>query len=209
MNTSENFWDRMAPNYDREEKKDKGIYMKIVEKLKKYLKKSDIVLDYGCGTGLVANEIAATVKAVYAIDMSSKMIEIAIEKADARKITNIDYVQSTLFDERYKKGSFDAVLVFYVLHLLEDLPRAIQRIHELLKPGGLIISTTPCMGEKPFLGILFSLVSKIGLIPKISHLKISGLEDLLVNNKFEIIEKECLHQSTQQYFIAGKKICRE
>jgi 2-polyprenyl-3-methyl-5-hydroxy-6-metoxy-1,4-benzoquinol methylase len=205
MNKSEKFWDKTANNYDQEEKKDEQTYMKIIEKTKKYLKISDIVLDYGCGTGLISNEIADNVKMIHAIDISSKMIEIAKRKADGRKIENIDYAHSTIFDERYKRGSFDVILVFYILHLLEDTPKVMKRMNELLKPGGLIISATPCMGEKTFLSILLSLVSKIGLIPNTRSFKISELEDSIATGNFEIIETECLHQSSQQYFIVAKK----
>ncbi|MCZ7372206.1 MAG: class I SAM-dependent methyltransferase [Candidatus Methanoperedens sp.] len=166
MNKSENFWDKMANYYDREEKKDELTYMKIIEKTKKYLKISDVVLDYGCWTGLISNEIAGNVKVIHAIDISSKMIEIAKRKAEGRKIENIDYEHSTIFDERYKRGSFDVILVFYILHLLEDTPKVMQRINELLKPGGMIISATPCMGEKTFLSILLSLVTRL------SHLQL-------------------------------------
>ncbi|NEW06798.1 methyltransferase domain-containing protein [Paenibacillus sp. SYP-B3998] len=59
-------------------------------------------------------------------------------------MANINYAHSTIFDERYKKGSFDVILVFHVLHLLEDEHIVLQRINELLKPGGLLISATPC-----------------------------------------------------------------
>jgi 2-polyprenyl-3-methyl-5-hydroxy-6-metoxy-1,4-benzoquinol methylase len=133
------------------------------------------------------------------------MIEIAKKKADRRKIENIDYVHSTIFDERYKRGSFDVVLVFYILHLLEDTHEVIQRINELLKPGGLIISATPCMGEKKiFLSTLLLLVSKIGLVPDMRSFKISELEDLIANGNFEIIETKSL--TPTECFIVAKKI---
>ncbi len=205
MDKSEKFWDKMANNYDYEEKKDEQIYLKIIDKTKKYLKTSDIVLDYGCGTGLISNEIADNVKVIHAIDISSKMIENAKGKADGRKIENIYFAHTTIFDERYKRGSFDVILVFYILHLLEDTPKVMQRINELLRPGGLIISTTPCMGEKTFLSILLSLVSKIGLIPNIRSFKISELEDSIANGNFEIVETECLYQRSPEYFIVAKK----
>ncbi len=205
MNNPEKFWDKTANIYDRVEKKDEQTYIKIIEQTKKYIKISDVVLDYGCGTGLISNEIADNVKVIHAIDTSSKMIEIAKRKADGRKIENIDYEHSTIFDEKYKRGSFDVILVFYILHLLEDPHKVMQRINELLKPGGLIISTTPCMGEKTFLSILLSLVSKIGLIPKIRSFKISELEDSIANVNFEIVETECLHKSSPEYFIVAKK----
>ncbi len=46
MNKSESFWDKTANTYDQFEKKDEQTYINIV---KKHLKISDIVLDYGWG----------------------------------------------------------------------------------------------------------------------------------------------------------------
>lgn len=203
---SEKFWDKMANRYDLEEKKDEKTTLQIIEKTKKYLKIKDIVLDFGCGTGLIANELADHVQVIHAIDTSSKMIEIAKKKAEGRNIKNIEFAHTTLFDERYQSGSLDAVLVFYILHLLEEPQKVIQRIDELLKPGGLIVSATPCVGEKIFPGILLSLVSKVGLIPKIRSYKFAELEDLFVNGNFEIVETECLVKNSQQNIIIAKKI---
>jgi 2-polyprenyl-3-methyl-5-hydroxy-6-metoxy-1,4-benzoquinol methylase len=50
------------------------------------------------------------------------------------------------------------ILAFHVLHLLEDTQEVVQRMHELLKPGGLFVSATACMGEKSFLGMFLLLV---------------------------------------------------
>jgi 2-polyprenyl-3-methyl-5-hydroxy-6-metoxy-1,4-benzoquinol methylase len=206
MNKSEKFWDKMANNYDREEIKDKQTHINIIINTKKFLKNSDTVLDYGCGTGLISNEIADNVKVIHAVDTSSRMIEIAINKSDGHHLKNIDYAHSTIFDERYKRASFDVILGFYILHLLEDTPRVMQRINEILKPGGLFISATPCLGKKTFLSILVSLISKIGLIPNIVSFKISELKTIITNGNFEIVETECLRHFSQEYFIVAKKI---
>ncbi len=203
-NKSEKFWDRMAKYFDREERKDEPTNIKIIEKTRNRLKISDTVLDYGCGTGTAAIEIAGGVKKVNGIDISSKMIEAAKGKTVELKVNNIDFVQTTIFDEKLKPGSFDVILCFYLLHLVEDTPKVIQRINELLKPGGLIISATPCM-KGTFLGVLLSPVSKIGLIPPIKFFNISEFEDLMTDGNFEIIETECLHQRSHQYFIVANK----
>ncbi|MDD5615554.1 MAG: methyltransferase domain-containing protein [Candidatus Methanoperedens sp.] len=204
MNKSEKFWDRMAKYFDREERKDEPTNIKIIEKTKKYLKISDTVLDHGCGTGTAAIEIASCVKKVTGIDISSKMIEAAKGKTVERKVNNIDFTQTIIFDEKLKTGSFDVILCFHLLHLVEDTPKVMQRINELLKPGGLIISATPCI-RGTFLGVLLWPVSKIGLIPPITLFKISELEDLMTDGNFEIVETECLHKSGQLYFVVAKK----
>jgi 2-polyprenyl-3-methyl-5-hydroxy-6-metoxy-1,4-benzoquinol methylase len=206
MNKSEKFWDKSAYKFDQAGRKDEKAYIRIIDRTKKYLKSSDIVLDFGCGTGLISNEIADKVKFINAIDISSKMIEIAKNKAVNRKIQNIDYIQSTIFDKRYKSGSFDVILAFYILHLLEDNHKIIQRINDLLKPGGLIISVTPCFGEKIFLNISLSILSKIGFAPEIKSFKANELEGLFANGNFQTTENESLHQGVPQYFIVSKKI---
>ena len=204
MNKSEKFWDRMAKYLDRVERKDETTNIKIIDKTKKYLKISDTVLDYGCGTGTAAIEIAGSVKTVNGIDISSKMIEAAKGKTVERKVKNIDFAQTTIFDEKFKKGSFDVILCFNLLHLVDDKPNVMRRINELLKSGGMMISATPCI-KGTFLGVLLSLLSKIGLIPQITSFKISELEDLMTDGNFEIVETECLHKSGQQYFVVAKK----
>jgi 2-polyprenyl-3-methyl-5-hydroxy-6-metoxy-1,4-benzoquinol methylase len=206
MNKSEKFWDKSAYKFDEAEKKDKQTYIRIIDRTRKYLKSSDTVLDFGCGTGLISNEIADYVKLIHAIDISSKMIEIAKYKADNRKIQNIQYTHSTIFDERYISGSFDVILAFYILHLVEDNKKTIQRIHNLLKPGGLVIAVIPCIGEKIFLKISLSLLNKIGLVPDLKSFKAWELEDLIANGIFETIENESLDQKIPQYFIVAKKI---
>ena len=177
MNKSEKFWDKSASKFDQEGKKDEQTYIKIIDRTKKYLKTSDTILDLGCGTGLISNEIAGCVKLIHAIDISSNMIEIAKNKADDRKIQNIDYTHSTIFDEKYKSGSFDVILAFYILHLVQDTQKTIQKINDLLKPGGLVISVIPCFKEKIFLNISLTLLSKIGLAPDIKSFKATELED--------------------------------
>jgi 2-polyprenyl-3-methyl-5-hydroxy-6-metoxy-1,4-benzoquinol methylase len=205
MDKSEKFWDKSASGYDKEEMKDREVRRKILEKTKKYLRKQDSVLDYGCATGILANEIAGEVDMVYGIDISSKMVQIAQRKAGERNIRNVHYTQSTIFDERHRIGAYDVILGVYLLHLLEDMPKALGRMHELLKPGGLFISLTPCLGKKSFAGIALMLINKLGLIPDLKLYDVSDLKSTISNTGFKIIETECIQQSGRQYFIVAEK----
>ncbi len=207
MNKSEKFWDKMAGQFD---KRAKYFEQPPVEKSKKYLNGSYIVLDYGCATGTVTSEISDSVKEIYGIDISSKMIDVAKRKANEHKNKNTYFAQSTIFDERFKRESFDVILAFHILHFPEDTQKVMQRINELLKPGGLIISVTACMGEKTFINILqflfFSPLIKLGIIPYMRFFKMSELEDSITNANFQIVEAENLNHSPTNYFIVAKKI---
>ena len=203
---AEKFWDRTALTYDQEEGPDEKIYLQIIERVRDYLKATDVVLDFGCGTGSVTNRMASSVKQVYAIDLSSEMIKIARRKAKSQKVTNVEYVQSTIFSDALKPNTYDVILGLYVLHLLEEPEEVLQRIRELLKPGGVLISVTPCMGENSFFaGTFLSMLSKIGIVPPVRSFKSRDLEDLLGNEMAEILAFTKLEKTSNQYFIVAKK----
>lgn len=212
MKKPEEFWDKQADNYDNSEKRYELIHIKAVENTKKYLDVSDIVLEYGCGTGKKAFELAGNVKEIHAIDISSEMIKIAKRGAVERKIENVDFTKATIFDEIYKKESFNAILAFNILHVLKNNQQVIQRITELLKPGGLFISTTTCLKEKMgFLNkiqlyLYFPLI-KLHLIPDmLTFFKFPELEDLITSGNLQIIETEKIFHKVSSYFIVAKKI---
>ena len=211
MNRSEKIWDKIAVNYDKSEKRFEPIHIKTLENTKKYLNEDDIVLDYGCGTGTKALELAGIVKEIQGIDISSKMIESAKSKSIDRRIMNVDFVHAMIFDKRLKRGSFDVILAFNILHALDDHRQIMQRISELLKPKGLFISTTPCLKEKMALKnrlelSFFILLIKLGVFPNIlTRFKISELEELITTGDFKIIESEKIFYGMSTYFIAAKK----
>jgi 2-polyprenyl-3-methyl-5-hydroxy-6-metoxy-1,4-benzoquinol methylase len=206
MSKSEKFWDRTARSYENKEIKWEQIYNKAVEQTKKYLNDDHTLLDFACGAGVITAQLAEHVKQIYAIDISAKMIEAAKRIADDRKVENIDFIKTTIFDERYEKESFDAITAFNILHLLEDPDEIISRIIYLLKPGGLFISETPCLSEKSsFVGVFLKFLSKLRIVPYLNPLKFSDLERLHLTKKFEIVEAKDLEQKQTNYFIVAKK----
>ena len=84
MNKSENFWDNASENYDKTEERFEYIHKESRENTKRFLKDSDTVLDYGCGTGTASCQFSSLVKDIHAIDISSKMIAISKEKSVPR-----------------------------------------------------------------------------------------------------------------------------
>ena len=82
-----------------------------------------------------------------------------------------------------------------------------QRVNELLKPGGLFISATACLGEKrTFLGGLLFFLIKIGIVPNMKYFKRIELENLITNGNFKIIERENISDTLPNYFLIAKKV---
>lgn len=211
MSKSKKFWDSASKNYDKTEERFEYIHQKSRENAKKYLENSNVVLDYGCGTGTTACEIANNVKEIYAIDISPKMIEISKGKAAEKNIENVTFAEGDIFDEKLKKESFDRILAFNMLHTIPNPEKAVQRINELLKPDGLFISITPCLGDKMsfLVGLQIRLVQimcKIGIIPvPIRRIKSSELDDLIANGNFQTVDTEIIYKGASSYFMVAKK----
>lgn len=206
---AEKFWDFLAANYDAGEGDPSARQDLVI--IHKYLQAGDIVLEYACGTGTLAIELAGRVKAYHAIDISSKMLAAAERKAAGRKIANIHFAHTTIFEAKYPTESFDVVMAFNILHLLEDARRAVGRINELLKPGGVFISSTPCLGEKKsflnhLLSPLFMVPSKMGIIPYVGIYKITELENYLAQETFQMVETKIFVGGLSEYFIVARKI---
>ncbi|PYG25445.1 methyltransferase family protein [Pelagimonas varians] len=170
------------------------------------------MFDYGCGTGTTACEISSLVKSVRAIDISTAMIEIAKEKAATVGVVNVDFEQADIFDEAFQNDSFDVVLAFNMLHTVLDPESIVQRTVELLKPGGLFVSVTPCLGGKKSALVslqilLVRALLKLGVIPiPIRQLKSADLDDLMDDERLEVIKTEVIFKGASSYFMIAKKI---
>lgn len=211
MGKSEQFWDNSASNYDKTERRFEYIHRKSREFARQHLKRGDVVLDYGCGTGTTSCELAGQVKEILAIDISSKMIEAAKEKAHARNVENVTFMQVDVFDEGLNAESFDAILAFNMLHTIPNPQRAIARIQELLRPAGVFVSVTPCLRDKLSLLVsaqiqLIRILCAIGIIPiPIRRLQSFELDGLIEKGGFQPIATETIYRGASSYFIAARK----
>ncbi len=204
MSQSEKFWDKRAVSFDADARQDEETKLGSVQKSKKYLNDSDVVLDYGCASGIKSLALAGMVREVHGVDLSAEMIRLAQKNAAERSIKNVQFQQATVMDQRLKTGSFDAVLAFNVLHLVPDAGQDIERIHELLVSGGVFISETAALGQRSrWLGFVFRLLSKIGIVPDVTMYSFSELENLVAIRGFEILETADMGDMT--YYIAARK----
>jgi ubiquinone/menaquinone biosynthesis C-methylase UbiE len=207
MPSAEKFWDRIANRYAKSPVKNMDAYNKTLERTRAHLSKDDNVLEVACGTGTTALILADSVKHITAIDISSNMVAIAEGKARDQDAKNVSFVHATLDNDKFDKGPYDAILAFNFLHLLSDLPATIGKVHQLLKPGGLFVSKSLCMGENAKLWLkLLIPFQKLGLIPDFKLLKIDELEGLISQENFEILETGNYPADPPSRLIVAKKL---
>ncbi len=120
MDQSAKFWDKIAESYSKQPIADEASYHKKLQVTREYFQPDMEVLELGCGTGSTAITHAPYVKHIRAIDISSKMIEIAQGKADAKGVANIIFERSTIDDLSVQDNTLDVVLGLSILHLLDN-----------------------------------------------------------------------------------------
>ena len=147
MNSSAKFWNKIAEPYSQQPIIDEAAYQKKLQGTQEYLKPDMSVLEFGCGTGTTAIAHSPYVKQIRAIDFSSEMIKIAKAKAEAKNINNVTFEQLTIEELTVPDESFDVVLGLNILHLLENKKEVIAKVYKMLKPGGVFVTSTVCLGD--------------------------------------------------------------
>jgi 2-polyprenyl-3-methyl-5-hydroxy-6-metoxy-1,4-benzoquinol methylase len=202
MNKSEKFFDRASSMSKPEPNRSAS---KVIELTKEYLDTDKYVLDFGCGSGTITNKLSKSVKKIDAIDISKGMISVAKKQAENGSISNINYAQTSIFDDNIEENTFDVILSFNVLHYIEDMPSLLARINSLLKPNGIFISSTACLKEKKNgIRLLMWLLNKMKIVPKTIFYKKSDLENLITKGGFKVIKSEMI-SGLPEYFILGEK----
>jgi len=110
----------------------------------KFLSKSDVVLDIGCGNGQNVMKSAKYVKKIIGLDLDLKELEKGKREAKRKKIKNLEFYQSSAEEKlKFKNESFDKVLFFDVLEHLENQDLSLSEIWRVLKKGGFLFVSVP------------------------------------------------------------------
>ena len=206
MKTSPKFWDNIAERYSKQPIADEAAYQKKLQVTRQYFQPDMEVLEFGCGTGSTAIIHAPYVKQIQAIDISSKMIEIAQDKAEEAGIKNITFQQATIETFNAADQSFDTVLGLSILHLLEDKEAIIAKIHKMLKPGGFFVTSTACLGDTMgWFRFIAPIGHFLGLLPLVKVFTVKDLEESLTNANFEI-DYQWQPGKAKAVFIIAKKL---
>lgn len=187
MSEPSKFWDRIAERYAKRPVPDEEVYQRKLRTTRDYFRSDMEVLEFGCGTGSTAIAHAPHVKHILATDISSKMIEIARCKAEAAKAANVTFQQAAIDDFGAPDETYDAVLGLSILHLLEDKEAVIAKVHRMLKPGGIFVSSTACLGDTmKFFKLIGPIGKFLGLMPLVKVFTTAELEDSLTAAGFAI-----------------------
>ncbi len=200
------FWDKRADKYAKQPIRDLENYERTLERTRAHLGSGDRVLELGSGTGTTALKLAPHVGSIVGSDIASRMVEIAREKCKAEGVGNVRFEQATADDFDPAEQIYDVVLAFNFIHLLDDIPGALRKIHALIEPGGLFISKTICLGGGISIWrVLLSIMKPLGLAPNVEMMSAEQIEGLIRDAGFEIVETGDYPQSPRSRFVVARR----
>lgn len=94
------------------------------------------ILDAGCGTGILALELAGRGLRVTGVDLSEKMLALARQKIYGHKV---GFLRADICALPFSNGYFDAVICFTVLEFVGEPENALRELWRVLKPGGRLV----------------------------------------------------------------------
>lgn len=181
------FWDRLADRYAAQPVADEAAYRTKLAVTRRYLRPDSEVLEFGCGTGSTAIAHAPLIRRLTAIDFSARMLAIARAKAEAASIGNVTFERADITGFPAPDAAYDVVMGHSILHLLKDPRDAMARVFRMLKPGGVFVSSTTCLGDTmAMIKFLAPLGKALGLLPQLSVMTTADLVADLVAAGFAI-----------------------
>ncbi|MGX8682027.1 MAG: class I SAM-dependent methyltransferase [Spirochaetales bacterium] len=127
------FFDRCAPSWDAEMKRDDAVIDTILDNAG--VRSGARVLDIACGTGvLVPDYIRRGAKCVVGVDISPEMIKIASSKFKDKGVSFICADAET----EYFGNDFDCVVIYNAFPHFSDADRLLKNLCPMLKKGGIL-----------------------------------------------------------------------
>ncbi len=206
MSADAKFWDKIADRYAKRPVGDDAAYQRKLKETRKHLAPDMEVFEFGCGTGSTAIAHAPFAKHILATDVSKRMIEIAESKAQAGSVNNVTFKQAAIEDFAEHDQSFDMVMGHSILHLVEDKEAVIAQVHKLLKPDGVFVSSTACLGDRMKWFKLVEPVGRLlGLMPMVKVFTTEELTQSIVRAGFTI-EHQWKPQKGVATFLVARKV---
>lgn len=152
------------------------------------------VLDIGCSTGVLAEQLKLGGFNAFGCDISQDACELAAERIGAERVFQgtLDEVAPSL-----DAGSFDAITLMDVIEHFADVVSPLEKMRDLLRPGGVLFLRTPTLTSPFFriahmsywlsLGVYRKAIQKIYHAEHLFYFNERSIRLLLEDTGFEVV----------------------
>lgn len=109
------------------------------------------ILDFGCGSGVEAVELAQAARSVWGLDINERLLEQARIRAASSGVAD-----RCAFDTRPPADSVDVIVSLDSFEHFADPAAVLKTMHDILRPGGRVVTSFGPTWYHPYGGHLFS-----------------------------------------------------
>ncbi|HTM52639.1 MAG TPA: class I SAM-dependent methyltransferase [Pirellulales bacterium] len=122
----------------------------VIDQLRAVGKPSGLIVDLGCGSGILAERVTKAGYQVLGFDLSPAMVELARKRAPSGTFHSASFLQAQ-FPACVAVTAVGEVFnyLFDSANTLVRLRRFFQRVHRALEPGGLFVFDVALVGRVP------------------------------------------------------------
>ncbi len=187
-------FDQEAENYDKWYETKMGLHVDRVETDCAFrlfqVKPGMRILDVGCGSGNFSLKMAQKGAIVTGIDVSNKMLAMAVEKANQEKV-DIKFVQMNSLALQFPNEHFDAVISMATIEFIPEPQKMIEEMFRVCKRGGPVLVGT--INRESDWGRLYQNPEFQKNVPIFKHAYLKSPEDISKYRKDALIKvRECL-----------------
>ena len=155
--------------------------------------KNKIVLDLGCGGGLLSEAMAKNDAIVAGLDISQSAIAVA-ESHRQREGLSIEYIVDSAehYAEQHRQ-KFDVITCMELLEHVPDVDSLLNACSGMLKPGGDLFLATINRSLQSYMAAIVAVEYCLKLLPKGTHdyarfIKPSELNKWLIRQGFRLVD---------------------
>lgn len=203
------FWERLASDFKKTDAEACGGTEHLFENWVKF-RRSELILDAGCGYGRFTIPLANQCGRVVAIDLSLSMLRRLNNNVRMFCLTNVDMIQADLRFLPFRSDCFDGVICWSTLYyipkpywrsIIADFSRILhedgellvqfKRMHAMLRTrylfGLLYIVSYVAVNLRAKIGFIAKLVQKFALLGRVEYFTFKRSLASLLANFFSLI----------------------
>lgn len=112
-------------------------YLKVLPKLEKVRPAKGKLLEIGCSTGRLLNEIQKAGWLASGVEPDKWAYNLA------KETYGLDVINAYFQDAGYANEIFDVILMFHVIEHIPNPFNSLKQLNKLIKPGGILVMETP------------------------------------------------------------------
>ncbi len=206
----ETYWSQYVNEFEQKQQHVVGDNILFLMK-DELLKEQDLgeVLELGCGTGLFTEALQKVSKNVVATDFSEEMVAAARETR--ANLKHVKFEKANALNLEFGDEQFDTVFMANLIHVIGNAEKVVQESKKVLKKGGRLIITSFAITEMNFFARMAMGIRYIRTFGKPSEdatkekTTPQSVENLLINNDFNITRNVILGNKSKAFYILGTR----